>query len=105
MHYHWGLAFIMLSRRLQWPLVVLGAAACATTLALVIGGRWRVWWLVGLAPMLALFAHRFVTDPARAWQVDADAAFVTLLNKRRIVGDADWVVGLNFDGEDYAYPY
>jgi hypothetical protein len=104
MHYHWGLEFIMLSRRLQWPLLALALAACALTISFVIGGRWRAWWLVGLAPVLALFAHRFVTDPARAWQVDGDAAFVTA-DQAKYVADSDWVVGLNFDGEDYAYPY
>jgi hypothetical protein len=104
MLYPHGYELIMLSRRLQWPLVVLALLACATVLALVVGGRWRVWWLIGLAPILALFAHRFVTDPARAWQVDADAAFV-FADQAWFVADTDWVVGLSFDGEDYAYPY
>jgi hypothetical protein len=99
-----GLDVIMLSRRLELPMLGLALIGCAVVLAFVISGRWRVWWLIGLMPILALFAHRFVTDPARAWQVDADARFVPA-EQATFVRDADWVVGLSFDGEDYAYPY
>jgi hypothetical protein len=104
MLYPHGYELIMLSRRLQWPLVTLALLACATILALVVGGRWRAWWLIGLAPVLALFAHRFVTDPERGWQIDADASFVAP-EQASFVADSDWVVGLTFDGEDFAYPY
>jgi hypothetical protein len=53
---------------------------------------------------LALFVDRFVIDPTRSLQVDAEANFVAA-DDAKFVGDNDFVVGLNFDGDDYAFPY
>jgi uncharacterized protein DUF3179 len=103
LHPH-GLSVIMLARRWQWALLGVSLLGCAAILVMVVAGRWRAWWLMGLAPILALFAHRFVTDAGRAWEVDAEGAFVSA-DQVHYVRDADWVVGLSFDGEDYAYPY
>ena len=52
---------ITLARRLQWPLIVLSMMACLGLIGLVITAKRRAWWLIGLAPVLALFAHRFAT--------------------------------------------
>ena len=41
-HAH-GLACIMLTRRLEWPLVLLALLPCVGVLLLVISGKKRVW--------------------------------------------------------------
>jgi Protein of unknown function (DUF3179) len=99
-----GLEVILLSRWLQWPLMVLSLIACAAVCVSVIAGGRRVWWLMALVPVLGLFVHRFVTDPALGWQVYTDAAFVDA-GQATFVGGRDEVVGLELDGQAYAYPY
>ena len=99
-----GVEFIMLSRRMQWPLVGVALLACVSVIAMVVGGRWRAWWLLGLAPVLALFAHRFSIDPGRTMRITDEAAFVAA-DHAGFVADDDYVVGLSFGGECYAYPY
>src|SRR5277367_1847268 len=106
---HWivyphGMELIMLSRRLQTPMVAITLAVCAAVCGMVVAGRWRAWWLIGLAPILALFVHHFALDPTRGLQVDADAQFASA-DQATWVGDHDDIVGLNFDGESFAYPY
>jgi hypothetical protein len=102
--YQHGLELILWSRRLQWPLVALSLIACVLLIAMAISGRRRAWWLIGLAPVLALFAHRFTLGPA-AGRMSAmeNPAFVAAADSG--VGDDDWVVGLAFGDETYAYPY
>jgi hypothetical protein len=102
-HAH-GFEFIMLSRRLQWPLGAMIVIVCLTLLAMIAAGRWRAWWLIGLTPILTLLGHRFLTDPNRAMQVDAAPTFVSA-NQAGFVRDDDYVVGLSFAGETYAYPF
>ncbi|MDB5332880.1 MAG: hypothetical protein JWP03_4031, partial [Phycisphaerales bacterium] len=53
--YQHGLELILWSRRLQWLLVALSLIACVLLIAMAISGRRRAWWLIGLAPVLALF--------------------------------------------------
>lgn len=102
--YPHGLDIIIWSRRLQWPLVALSLIACIGLVAVVISGRRRAWWLVALAPMLALFAHRFSTGPAAArLLVSENPSFVSA--DQSTVADDDWIVGLAFGDWVYAYPY
>ena len=54
-----GVQAIMLCRRMQWPMVTLSVVLCVIVIALVIAGKRRAWWLIDLAPVLALFLHRF----------------------------------------------
>ena len=99
---HWahGMAMIMLSRRLQWPLVTLCLILCIALLALVISGKHRAWWLIALAPILALFFHQFAPwGNQRLYIVDfVPAEQATLRND-------DWIVGITFGDQDYALPY
>jgi Protein of unknown function (DUF3179) len=104
MRYSHGLELILLSRRLQWPLILASLAGCACLIAMVAAGRWRAVWLIGLAPVLALFAHRFIVDPAGAMDVDTDPNFISA-DSAKDVADNDYVVGLTFDEQAYAYPY
>lgn len=104
MAYRHGLEIILLSRRLQWPLVAVAIICCLVLLAMVVGGNWRAWWLIGLAPVLALFAHRFIASPVARLQVSADPVFASPDEIKSIAAD-DYVVGLTYDAESYAYPY
>jgi hypothetical protein len=99
-HAH-GLGMIMFSRRLEWPLVALSLILCIALLALVISNKRRAWWLIGLAPVLALFFHRFA-PPAdgKLYVVDFVQAAQQLVPR-----DDAWVVGVAFEGQSYALPY
>jgi hypothetical protein len=100
----WGLGLIVLSRRLQWPLVAVALLLCLSLLALVISGKRRAWWLIALAPVLALFVHRFVTAPTNRYDVLDEPAFVAAADARH-VRDEDHVVGVMFNDKPYAYPF
>ncbi|WP_428937061.1 DUF3179 domain-containing (seleno)protein [Fontivita pretiosa] len=99
-----GLEYIMLARRLDWPLIVLCLGLCMALLGLVISGRRRVWWLIGLAPVLALFVHRFA--PSRGLDrlyILENPVFVDA-SQGRLPDDA-WIVGVVFEDQAYALPY
>lgn len=100
----WGLGLIMLSRRLQWPLVALSLVLCIALLALVISGKRRAWWLIALLPVLALFGHRFLTAPANRYLVLDDPPMVSP-DQAGTLKDDDHVVGVVFNGRPYAYPH
>ncbi len=101
--FHHGLDLILLARWLQWPLVALSLIACIVLMALVISGRQRAWWLLGLAPVLALFVHRFVSHDFDRLTIAENPTFLPPDAAR--LPDAEWVVGLQFGDEYYAYPY
>jgi hypothetical protein len=103
-HYSWGIGLIILARRLQWPLIALSLILCITLLGLVISGKRRVFWLIALLPVLAMFAHRFLTAPANRYSIVDEPAFVTA-EKAAHLADDDYVVGLTLSGQAYAYPY
>jgi hypothetical protein len=99
-----GIDMILWSRRLQWPLGMTAILLCLVLAALVVSGKRRLWWLLGLLPVLALFTHHFVTNPAlRFYSIDdpelIPASQVTFL------ADADQVVGITRNGTDCAFPY
>jgi hypothetical protein len=100
----WGLDLIVISRRLQWPMVALSLVACLALLALVISGKRRAWWLIGLLPVLALFGHRFLTSSVNRYGVVDEPAMVAA-DQATHVGEEDYVVGVVFNGQPYAYPY
>lgn len=102
--YEHGFQLILLSRQFQWPLVVLSLILCLALLGLIISGKRRAWWLIGLAPILALFVHRFGTDRADTFRVIEDPTFVAAANARSLADD-DWVVAIHYADQDYAYPY
>jgi len=99
-----GLEYIMLARRLDWPLIVFSLALCMALLGLVISGRRRAWWLIGLAPVLALFVQRFA--PSRGLDrlyILENPVFVDA-SQARLPDDA-WIVGVVFEDQAYALPY
>ncbi len=99
-----GLGFILLTRRLQWPLVALSVLLCVALLVLIISGRRRGWWLIGLMPVLALFVYRFSTGAINQWAIAEEPALISA-DRAPGIGDSDHVVGLEFEGNAYAYPY
>jgi hypothetical protein len=102
--YAHGLDFIIWTRRLEWPLVALSLILCLVLLGLVVSGKRRAWWLIGLGPILALFVHRFITDPAGGLGVIDNPAFISATENPALPDD-DYVVGLHFGDSAYAYPY
>ena len=102
--YPHGIGLILLARRLEWPLVTLSLLLCVILLALVASGKRRAWWLIGLGPVLALFAHRFLMDPAGGLTVIDSPSFVSA-SSASFMSDDDYIVGLRFGDSTYAYPY
>jgi hypothetical protein len=99
-----GLDVIMWSRRLQWVMVGLSLICCLGLMAVVIGGKRRAWWLLGLAPVLALFAHRFATGDVNRYEVADEPRFVSA-EQADFLGDEEYVVGITLADQAYAYPY
>jgi hypothetical protein len=99
-----GLDIIYFTRRLQWPLLTASLVFCVALIGLVAAGKRRAWWLLGLAPVLALFGHRFLSGPTANWRIVEDPAFVDA-SEALSVGDGDYVVGLIFGDQSFAYPY
>jgi hypothetical protein len=99
-----GLELILLTRRFQWPLLSLTIVLCVALIAWMIIRRRRPWWLLGLAPVLALLAHRFAIDPNNTFHIDDRPLFVSA-DSAAFVADDDWVVGLIDRDDALAYPY
>jgi hypothetical protein len=99
-----GLGLIVFTHRLQWVLATVSLLLCLAVVGLIVGGRRRVWWLIALGPVLALFVHRFVSNPMREYAiienppcVKADAAGAP--------NDSDSVVGVQFGDLYFAYAF
>jgi len=101
--YQNGIEFIMLCHRMQWLLASASLLCCAGLIGMIASGRRRAWWLVGLAPVLSLFAYHFVTNATGPYGILDDPAFVSA--DAAAIDDGDWVVGVVFNGESFAYPY
>src|SRR5438477_1610029 len=71
-----GLGLILLARRLEWPLFSLSLILAVALFALVISGRRRIYWLLGLAPILALYYHHFHSDPLNFYGIVENPTFV-----------------------------
>jgi len=101
--YHHGIEIILLARRLQWPLACVSLVLCIALIALVAGGRRRTWFLIGLGPMLALFAHHFA--PGRSLPAVEDHPVLVAGDEAAFLRDEDYVVGFTVGDSAYAYPY
>lgn len=102
--YRHGLDLIFFSRHYQWPLAAVSIAMCLSVVAMVVAGRRRAWWLIGLGPVLALFVHRFSTDPLQGFTIADNPPFISA-QEAAFLGENDHVVGVVFNGSAYAYPY
>ena len=66
--------------------------ACILLMALTIFGQRRAWWLIGLAPVLALFAHRFAPGSAAlGTTVLENPYFVAAERSRSLMMNGWWV--------------
>jgi hypothetical protein len=99
-----GLTIIMISRRLMWPMIAVSLILCIALIGLVISGKRRAWWLIGLAPVLALFVHRFGPGAPGPTAVVENPLFVDASNAD-VPEAGDYVVGLIFEDRAYAFPY
>lgn len=99
-----GLTLITLTRRVQWLLLILTLLPCLTLILLVAIGRARAWWLVGLSIVVALLFVRF--DPAGKRPVRVlEAESMPTVAEANLQLDEEFVVGLEFQGVAYAFPY
>jgi hypothetical protein len=104
-HLDHGLQMIVWSRRLQWPMVTLSIVLCVALMALAISGRRRVWWMIGLTPVMALFVHWFQASRPHNGAVVENPRFVEASHPSVAMGDGDWVVSVSFGDTTFAYPY
>lgn len=105
MRFSRGLGMILLTRRLQWPLVAVVLLLCLTLIGLVVTNRRRAWWLIGLAPVVALFFYRFSSGSAmNAFAVVDDPPMVAAASAS-FLADDDYIVGVRFAEASYAFPY
>lgn len=102
--YAHGLGVILFTRRFEWPMAAVAILLCLAVVGLVVAGKRRAWWLIGLGPILALFVHRYETDPMRRFAILDGPSFVPAA-QAWFLADNDYVVGLTFEGSAYAYPY
>ena len=102
--YSWGLDLIVFVRQYQWPLAALALIACLALLGLIVSGKRRAWWLIGLAPVLALLGHHLYSDPLRGFAVLDDPKFVAAEAAQGLKDD-DCVLGTVLGGQAFAYPY
>jgi len=98
-----GLDLILWSRRLEWPAIVTALMLCAGLLFVVISGKRRVWWLIGLLPVLVLFVHRFTAGPAQGLICLANPPFVSA-DKLPSLPPDELVVGIMLNGQPLAFP-
>jgi hypothetical protein len=99
-----GLSIILWSRRMQWLLVGISVAGSLGLISLAIADRKRAWWMLGLAPVLLLFVHRFGSESGGNMAVVEDPTFVEI-DKADFIKDEDWVVTLRVNDKAFAYPY
>jgi hypothetical protein len=99
-----GLSVILWSRRMQWLLVAIAVAASLGLVAVAIADRKRAWWMLGLAPILLLFIHRFGSESSAEMAVVEDPTFVEI-EKADFIKNDDWVVTLRINDKAFAYPY
>ncbi len=99
-----GLQVIEMCRRLQWPLFTVSLLLCMTLTVLVVIGRRRIFWLLGFAPVFALFLQHFVTGTIPNLRV-VDSPAIVPAPSASFVRDDEYVVGVVFNGQAFAFPY
>jgi hypothetical protein len=99
-----GLGLILFTQRLQWVLVTVSLLCCLTVVAMIVIGGRRVFWLIALGPVLALFAHRILSNPMRPYVILDNPPGVRA-DGASFLRDGDYVVGIAFSDAAWAYPY
>ena len=99
-----GVDVIVYVRRIQWLLVAVSLISSLSLLAMVIANRLAPWWLVALAPVLVLLTLRFGSRPTAAL-LEIDVSQFAFADHPAAPRDDEPVVGLEFNGCAYAFPY
>ena len=102
--YRHGMGLILLTHRLQWILATISLLLCLLVVGLIVAGRSRVWWLIALGPVLALFVHRFVSSPMREFSI-LENPVCAKAESANSIRDSDFVVGVQFGDTSYAFAY
>lgn len=100
--YTWGIDLIAWSRQWQWLLFFGAMLPCVALLGLVAAGRRRAWWLIGLAPVMALLAHRY--HSARAFPGVLDDPPMVAPDEAAL-DPREHVVGVRVGEAAFALPY
>lgn len=103
--FHKGLGLIIFTQRLQWVLATVSLLCCLAVVAMIVVGGRRVFWLIALGPVLALFAHRILSNPMRLYAIVDNPRCVKADGAGQFLRDGDYVVGVELAGEAWAYPY
>jgi hypothetical protein len=98
-----GIEAIALIRQYQWLLIALTLLPAVGLVALIAAGKRRAWWLIGLAPVLVLFVHRFVASPTSDLRILDHPQWLEA--SRAHLADDDWVVGVSFARKHYALAF
>ncbi len=103
--FEWGYDLILLSRRLQWPLLATALLGSGGLAYLVVAGRRSIWWLLGVAPVAAMIISLTVTAPANRLQVADNPASVGADAAEPFAAAGDWVVGVTVEDQPWALPF
>lgn len=102
-HHAHGLAVILMTRRLLWPLMTLSVMLCVALIALVVTSKRSVWWLIGLLPVVALIGKRLAEKPTLI--VLDNPTFVAAGDLQTLPKNDTPVVGLTLDDQALSLPY
>lgn len=99
-----GLAVLRAMHRLQWLMIGVTVLSGLGLAALVVFERRRAWWLLGLLPVVALFGWRFGAAGERLSLWVEDQPTFASAQQSTWLTDEDPVIGLEIDGQAFAYP-
>ena len=99
-----GLPMIALTRRLQWLLLIAAIAPCLAMIVVVAMNRARAWWLLGLSIVVAMLFVRFGSDARKPVRI-LEAPAMPTLKESTLPTEEEWVVGVVFEDDAYAFPY
>lgn len=99
-----GLKFVILTRQIQWILLVLSIGPCLVLVGRVTLNKNRAVWLIGLSLVVAMLFVRFSPNKIKPVRI-LDGPTLPTWSDRSGVVDEEWVVGLQLEGTAYAFPY
>jgi hypothetical protein len=101
--YHHGIEVILWSRRLEWPLLTTAVLLCLGLAAVVLLGKKRPVWLIGILPVLYLVAHRINHAPGAGFFPIQDPIFIRPAQASSLPA-SDLVIGVIAEGKPTAFP-
>jgi hypothetical protein len=101
--YPHGLELIVWSRRLEWPILITVVLLCTVLIVMVIAGKKRVEWLVGLVPVVALLWCGLPPSAAKGPMVVEDPPWIQPLQASQLP-ENDLVIGVVHEGQALAFP-